>query len=1063
MVSRKNIQEKLRKIEEKKERHSIRKFTVGAASVLIGLTFMGMASQQVKASEITEDTVAVENVAVSNISEDTDNVATEEMATNNDSASVDSSEVTTEPIEKKVSESSTSVTGDNNSVSADDPNVVTESTTKNETSESTLTADSSITEDKNSAQVETSTSDQENNINQVQAENAETVKKPSYEDSKAEVDKINGEINKDLEDVVNKAEEIDGVTVDKKDPNKVTTGTTDIDKNKAEIIANNKKQIEEILKALEEHKAALKDYEGKLDEYNKKRDEYIQQLKDLGLWDENEHIDPDKLSQLLIFGKEENATVTVKPLKPNVVQGTGSMLNGLLNNFWQVNDTIHGDFLQVSYTDLKNSFYAGELISKIEITYSDFIMSNHPFQNNRKPGIYFGKSPTDGFFYVKADSVTMDLKMYDSNGKLITLGENTAYITIGSLNSKGEGNDYVEKAEIINGSSHKGEGVALPESSVTIHKGPNGDILYSDKNNELLCNKNITAADRELAIKIWGKDVVDKYLGWDDSKDRSKEIFGSGLFKVSGDGIKIKFSNKLGSAWATFSTTIPKITFDAEKPEKPTTTITWQPGQLVLNKNSSAHIHYVDVNGAVLNGVTNFTPEHGFELSDQMQSHEHLAIGDKYDNILWNWEEAGYILATETVHPGATNGVITDDVQHIYVYLKHKTETVNRDKEVNQTIHYVYEDGTTAAPDHVSIKLVFTQIGIKNLVTGETDWNGEWTKTQEFVTVVSPTIDGYHTDRPEVGPYQITVDNSNFDQNLDKEDTVVYKANPTETVSRDKEVNQTIHYVYEDGTTAAPDHVSIKLVFTQTGIKDLITGETKWDGEWTKAQEFVTVVSPTIDGYHTDRPEVGPYQITVDNSNFDQNLDKEDTVVYVKNPEQPTQPSEPINPTTPEDQPTNPTSPEEQPTDPTIPEDQPTNPTQPSAPIEVPTNPSTPDEEPSVPVLPEETPSTSDTEQPAENEESTIAPKPEKVIDSEEKKNMSTEVKTVSSTSKKVKITKLVVSNEKKANDVKGTEEKALPQTGEKDTNKAGMFGALVAVIGSLFGLAQIKKRKKNN
>ncbi|GAA3639357.1 hypothetical protein GCM10022297_16960 [Lactobacillus hamsteri] len=939
MVSRKNIQEKLRKIEEKRERHSIRKFTVGAASVLIGLTFMGMASQQVKASEITQDTVAVENSTIDSNSE-ANNVATEEVAVNNDS--VGNSEVTTEPIENEVSESSASVTENNNSSSADNSSVVTEST-KNESS-SVAGPSTSVSENENSSQVETSTPNQENNINQVQTEKTEDVKKPSYEDSKAEVDKINGEINKDLEDVVNKAEEIDGVTVDKKDPNKVTTGTTDIDKNKAEIIANNKKQIEEILKALEEHKAALKDYEGKLDEYNKKRDEYIQQLKDLGLWDENEHIDPDKLSQLLIFGKEENATVTVKPLNPNVVQGTGSMLNGLLNNFWQVNDTVHGDFLQVTYTDLKNSFYAGELISKIEITYSDFIMSNHPSQNNRKPGIYFGKSPTDGFFYVKAESVTMGLKMYDANGKLITLGENTAYITIGSLNSKGEGNDYVEKAEIINGSSHKGEGVALPESSVTIHKGPNGDILYSDKNNELLYDKNITDAERELAIKIWGKDIVDKYLGWDDSKDRSKEIFGSGLFKVSGDGIKIKFSNKLGSAWATFSTTIPKITFDAEKPEKPTTTITWQPGQLVLNKNSSAHIHYVDVNGAVLNGVTNFTPEHGFELSDQKQSHEHLAIGDKYDNILWNWEEAGYILATDTVHPGATNGVITDDVQHIYVYLKHKTETVNRDKEVNQTIHYVYEDGTTAAPDHVSIKLVFTQTGVKNLVTGQIDWNGEWTKTQTFVTVVSPTIDGYTTDRPEVGPYDIIVDNSNFNDNLDKVDTVVYTKNP----------------------------------------------------------------SP-------DKPEI---------------------------PEDPTTPEIPDKPEVPE----NPTNPEQ----PTIPED-PTTPDTPEVPEDDSTSPGpeiSDDVEESVSPLPEKTPS---------NEE-TVTPK------SQDTSKETSKVATISSKNEKnAVLTNLSTGEKSSATKTAESDEAALPQTGEKDTNKAGMFGALIAVIGSLFGLAQIKKRKKNN
>lgn len=53
MLSRKNYQERLRKMEPKKERFSIRKFTVGAASVLIGFSFMGMSnSEKVQAADV---------------------------------------------------------------------------------------------------------------------------------------------------------------------------------------------------------------------------------------------------------------------------------------------------------------------------------------------------------------------------------------------------------------------------------------------------------------------------------------------------------------------------------------------------------------------------------------------------------------------------------------------------------------------------------------------------------------------------------------------------------------------------------------------------------------------------------------------------------------------------------------------------------------------------------------------------------------------------------------------------------------------------------------------------
>lgn len=46
MLSKNNYHEKLRKMEPRKERFSIRKFSIGAASVLIGFSFMSMAGNQ---------------------------------------------------------------------------------------------------------------------------------------------------------------------------------------------------------------------------------------------------------------------------------------------------------------------------------------------------------------------------------------------------------------------------------------------------------------------------------------------------------------------------------------------------------------------------------------------------------------------------------------------------------------------------------------------------------------------------------------------------------------------------------------------------------------------------------------------------------------------------------------------------------------------------------------------------------------------------------------------------------------------------------------------------------
>lgn len=648
------------------------------------------------------------------------------------------------------------------------------------------------------------------------------------------------------------------------------------------------------------------------------------------------------------------------------------------------------------------------------------------------------------------------MKVYDKNGKQITIKPNSAYITVGSLNSSGINSNYVEKAEIINGADHQGQGVAIPGSSIGIHKGEGqygGDILYLELNNEILNYLN-KGGNRDEAIKIWGEPIVKEFENWDSTTDRSKEIFGCGLFKVSGNSIKIRFSNKLGSAWATYSTTVPKLAFDGEHPgrapEKPELEISYSPGSLVLNKNSSVHIHYVDVSGVT--DTTGCHPNMGVELKDQLQSILDLAVGDSYSNLLWNWEEKGYILATSPtdIHPGATSGTISDDEKHYYIYLTHKitttTEDTSRDKVVNQTIHYVYEDNSTAAPDHISAQLTFTQSGKKittvNAVTGDIvvtyDWNGEWTQTQTFVTVKSPTIKGFHTDRLEVGPYNITVTNDNYDDNLNKVDTVVYKANSTETVSRDKVVNQVIHYVYENGSVAAPDHVSVQLVFTQTGIKDLHTGETVWDGEWTKTQTFVTVKSPTIDGYTADRLDVGPYDITVNNDNFEENLDKEDTVIYKANPSQPSTPNQPSDPT----QPTTPVQP-----------------TTPSEPIE--------DEEEFTPPLPEEEPDSEyqyGSDQPEKESNDTVD-----TVDTVAPHATSDDVKTP----EVAPIKATTVSDENQTPETISTEtteviekdenEKSLPETGEHNKSEvAALLGALASAVG-ITGLAGAKRRKKKD
>ena len=63
MLSKNNFNEKLRQMDNQKDHFAIRKLTIGVASVLIGITFMGFGGQAVHAAEVTNTQPAVEQVS----------------------------------------------------------------------------------------------------------------------------------------------------------------------------------------------------------------------------------------------------------------------------------------------------------------------------------------------------------------------------------------------------------------------------------------------------------------------------------------------------------------------------------------------------------------------------------------------------------------------------------------------------------------------------------------------------------------------------------------------------------------------------------------------------------------------------------------------------------------------------------------------------------------------------------------------------------------------------------------------------------------------------------------
>lgn len=311
-----------------------------------------------------------------------------------------------------------------------------------------------------------------------------------------------------------------------------------------------------------------------------------------------------------------------------------------------------------------------------------------------------------------------------------------------------------------------------------------------------------------------------------------------------------------------------------------------------------------------------------------------------------SYKNIGYELVSDNYpQEGVTFG---DTSQEFFVHLSHSKSKSTEQKKVNETIHYLYENGGEASPTYVANPIIFSREVIVDNVTGDKTF-GEWKVEQGnvFNEVKSPEVKGYTPDHkviekiegitaetPDITKnviykrnqgkitiiyiddttgktlntdelsgltsddanyntsdkislyenkgYNLVSDNFPTDGTKFKDDEQYYEvhlSHGVETAVEEKKVNQTIHYVYEDGSKAANDFIATPKLFTRNIITDKVTGE-KTIGEWTAkfGNRFDKIPSPIIKGYKPDKlliPEVK--NITEDTE------DIEDTVTYSKN------------------------------------------------------------------------------------------------------------------------------------------------------------------------------------
>ena len=168
------------------------------------------------------------------------------------------------------------------------------------------------------------------------------------------------------------------------------------------------------------------------------------------------------------------------------------------------------------------------------------------------------------------------------------------------------------------------------------------------------------------------------------------------------------------------------------------------------------------------------------------------------------------------------------------------------DKDLGTTVTYV--------PDRQVI--VVNYIDQTTGKTLKTDTlNGHSDQTSDYTT--KSQIDSY------VGQhYKLISDDTHgrtltFDHNDQATQTYdVVLGHEIEAAHRTHEVHETVDYVYADGSQAAKSFTAQPLVFSQTGVHDLVTNTTDWNGEWTKPQAFAAVASPKITGFTASKPEV---------------------------------------------------------------------------------------------------------------------------------------------------------------------------------------------------------------
>ena len=355
---------------------------------------------------------------------------------------------------------------------------------------------------------------------------------------------------------------------------------------------SNNDQAQSIQNAIDTQKRNNAEYDNAMNEYNAK-------MAKLNQGANAPVITTNSVNQALSLKPENNATVDIEALNPRITfkrveEGTKYAGYQIFDKNNAYVNNIDGEFLRVTYTNLKNSTYKGSKISKIVVTYSDSTPTGNRITQSGLNAVTEGAN--DNFLVVFEDPVRGDMhsttvtatyQYYDANGNLIDFsGTNNAWLSVGSLNFD-QGNDYQGGKNEGNPTSGISEGVKLISgaqikqlagSSISVHDDGwayAGFNNYSGTgmNNGINTDNGGSGWDMDGSPNAYYGAIVFQLTG-------SSVSLRQGLVSWGGADIASQYNNQfLNNAWFTAGTTLPETQIK-------------QP----IRKTSETHYHYNPVN-----------------------------------------------------------------------------------------------------------------------------------------------------------------------------------------------------------------------------------------------------------------------------------------------------------------------------------------------------------------------------------------------------------------------------------------------------------------------------------